>query len=430
MSSESVQSSEFVRVSIVWRLSSNSSSFFDPRSIMPLSRTSVASVCSWYLRLLSLSAQRRAVVSDPSPPCVVPRLVPWPVHSTHLSTACSTSAAGWAATTPPKVVSDLLAGTVASGASPLDALSPSGRPDSPSEAPVPANPCVCQQLLPAPASLPHGSPSPSFSVAPGMRLVFRTLPPRRPPPWPDPPPSPCAVSMLLPQAHFIMKWPCSTHWLPPPDNPLAGPHLPDTQRLLVVWAFDRAASGPHPPPPACTVQSPKWLLGAHFQLKWPSSAHFNFPQLPTAPDDSLPGTVRLLAVRPVDRAASGDFSWPTARTRLAVVRLHAGGVRRLGCLASMSVGLVVGELDPSRILLPILILLSTYLMRRPLTSCYRVSKYFRKVRGEPRYWKPQALQTLPRGAPIGLRVTSKTHGAHALAWHLPPSKGKHTSRVK
>ena len=37
----------------------------------------------------------------------------------------------------------------------------------------------------------------------------------------------------------------------------------------------------------------------------------------------------------------------------------------------MSVGLVVGELDPSRIFLPILILLFTYLMRRSLTPCYR-----------------------------------------------------------
>ena len=57
-------------------------------------------------------------------------------------------------------------------------------------------------------------------------------------------------------------------------------------------------------------------------------------------------------------------------------------------------------------------------MRRPLTLCYRVSKYGRKVRGEPRYWKPQALQTLLRGAPIGLRVPSKKHGAYARRWHL------------
>ena len=382
---------------------------------MPSFRPSLASVCLWYLRSLSLLAQRRAVVSDPSLPCVAPRLVPWPVHSTHQPTACSTFAAAWAPTTQPKVVSDLLAGTVVPGASQLDALSPSDRPDSPSEAPMPSAAHVSPLLLPLPACLPTESPSPSSSVAPGMRLVFDTLPPRRPPPWPDPPPSTCAVSMLLLQAHFIMKWPCSTHWLPPSDNPLAGPHLPDTQRLPVVWAFDRTAFEPHPPPPASTVQVPKWLLEAHFQPKWPSSAHFNFPQLPSAPDDRLPGTDQLLAVRPFDRAASDVVSWPTARTRLVVVRIHAGGMRRLGCLASMSVGLVVGELDPSRILLPTLILLFTYLMRRPLTSCYRVSKYGRKVRGEPRYWKPQALQPLLRGAPNGLRVPSKKHGAHALA---------------
>ena len=194
---------------------------------MPSFRPSVASVCLWYLRSLSLLAQRRAVVSDPSPPCVASRLVPRPVHSTHQPNACSTFAAAWASTTQQMVVSDLIAGSVASGASPLDALSPSDRPDSPSAACVPAKAHVCPLLLPLPACLPTESPSPSSSVAPGMRIVFDTLPPRRPPPWPDPPSPPCAVSMLLLQAHFIMKWPCSTHWLPPSD-----PRSPDpTSRI-------------------------------------------------------------------------------------------------------------------------------------------------------------------------------------------------------
>ena len=288
---------------------------------MPSFRPSLASVCLWYLRSLSLLAQRRAVVSDPSPPCVASRLDPRPVHSTHLSIACSTSAATWASTTHIFVASDLDDGSAASGASQLDALSPSGRPDSPSAAYVPAKAHVCPLLLPLPACWPTATPSTNSDPAPGMRLVPRTVPPRRPPPWPDPPSSPCAVSMLLLQAHFMMKWPYSTHWLPPSDPPLAEPHLPDTQRLLVVWAFDRTAFEPHPPPPARAVHVPMSLLGAHFMLKWPSSTHSLPPSAPATPETRLPGTGRLLAVRPVDRAASDVIWWPTARTRPLDVRL-------------------------------------------------------------------------------------------------------------
>jgi hypothetical protein len=48
-------------------------------------------------------------------------------------------------------------------------------------------------------------------------------------------------------------------------------------------------------------------------------------------------------------------------------------------LASMSVGLVVGELDPSRILLPILILIFIYFMRQFLTPCYGYIKLKRSM---------------------------------------------------
>eukprot|EP00966_Prymnesium_polylepis_P122277 2826507-Prymnesium_polylepis.1 len=61
------------------------------------------------------------------------------------------------------------------------------------------------------------------------------------------------------------------------------------------------------------------------------------------------------------------------------------------------------------------------------SSKSRVSKYGGKVRGEPRNSKPQALQSLLRGAPIGLREPSTKHGAHALAWHLPTGKGMYKS---
>ena len=98
---------------------------------MLLFPASVASVLIWYPRPESLLAQRRAVVSDLSLQCVAPRLVPWPVHSTHLPNACSTFAATWASTTQHLVNCDLNNGSATSSTSPLDASSPSNPPDSP-----------------------------------------------------------------------------------------------------------------------------------------------------------------------------------------------------------------------------------------------------------------------------------------------------------